>query len=137
MLGQILLEMLIQLFVPSIRRPDPPPAEGEYNASLGSIAAFLALLAVLFSVPLALIVVVKSRLDPDMMWMFGISAVFAILGITAAYGTFRVTWRRHTLARAALWSSWFALAVVVIITITFLVDTVFYGGSLKPHNTCG
>src|SRR5437879_5030496 len=50
-LGEIIGEALVGWLFPRRRRPSQSPKEGMWNASLGSVAAFLGGLAVLFAMP--------------------------------------------------------------------------------------
>lgn len=47
-ISSIVGDAVVGLLFPGASRPQPPPPEGEWNASLGSLAAFLAGVAALF-----------------------------------------------------------------------------------------
>jgi hypothetical protein len=86
-------------------QPWPPP-EGQWNASLGSIAAFLGGVSALF-VGTATLVLVQGRRDEDvpLLVLLAIGFGCAFLGSTLARRTFTVTPRRHHVAAIGLWCS--------------------------------
>jgi hypothetical protein len=77
-----------------------PMPEGHLNASMGSLAAFLAGLSLLFGSAI-LLLAVGGRAFPFP--LLGLTLFLAVAAGLLARRTFRVTNRRWPLARAALW----------------------------------
>jgi hypothetical protein len=91
------------LFPDSVR-PQPSPPEGEWNASLGSLAAFLGSVAALF-VAVAGFGTLRGS-TATLMWLFLAGAVaLAVLSGVLAHRALEVTHRRRALARIGLWLS--------------------------------
>jgi uncharacterized membrane protein len=110
LLGGLLAEIVGDfLWGGSRRRLEPSPPEGIWNASLGSMSAFLAAVAAAFAV---LVLRAEWWQDDDPAYPFilvgsiVLSFVAAWLGVRA----FRVTLRRKALAICGLWCS--AIAVL-------------------------
>jgi hypothetical protein len=71
-------DAIIGFLFPGLSKPQPSPPEGEWNASLGSLSAFLAGVAALFCGVSALGVLRGAREAP--LWLFlGGSVVLAML----------------------------------------------------------
>ena len=108
--GEIVSSIIGDAFLgwlfPNWQRPTPPPPEGVWNASLGSIAAFLSGLAAMFVVTPSF-VIAQGRTDEEipLLIMLVVALGLAITGGVLARRTFLVTPRRHTLASIALWCS--------------------------------
>lgn len=97
-------EAIMGLLFPGVSKPQPSPPEGEWNASLGSLAAFLAGVAALFCGISALGVLRGVR--EEFLWLFlGGSVALAMLSGVLAHRALEVTGRRRALARIGLWLS--------------------------------
>jgi hypothetical protein len=96
------------------KQPWPPP-EGQWNASLGSVAGFLGGLSVLF-VGTVTIVVAQGRQDEDvpLLVMLGVGLLTAFLGAALAKRTYLVSSRRHQVATIGLWCSRVSVAVGIV-----------------------
>ena len=91
------------MLFPGVSKPQPSPPEGEWNASLGSLAAFLAAVAALFC-GIAMFGLLRVR-EP-LLWLFlGGSVLVAMLSGVLAHRALEVTGRRRALARIGLWLS--------------------------------
>jgi uncharacterized membrane protein len=102
--SSILGDAIIGLLFPGVSRSQPSPPEGEWNASLGSVAAFLAGVAALFCGISAFGVVRGVR--ETWLWLFlGGSVMVAMLSGVLAHRALEVTGRRRALARIGLWLS--------------------------------
>ena len=86
------------LFPNRPKQPWPPP-EGMWNASLGSVAAFLGGLAAMFVITVCM-VNAQGRIDEDPPLLFGLIVALglALTGGVLAKRTFVVTSRLHVLA---------------------------------------
>src|SRR5436190_19596899 len=112
MLGQIVGELVASMLgeavvgtlFPNWFRPQPPPKEGVWNASLGSSAVFLAAVAAMFG-GLSSIGIVTGRNGSPFWIILVIAAAAALIAGVLAHRTFEVTRRRHLLARVAIWLS--------------------------------
>lgn len=97
-------EALVEWLFPGLSKPQPSPREGEWNASLGSLAAFLAAIAAIFCAQAA--IGVLSGMTETLIWAaLGGAMLLAMLSGVLAHRALEVTDRRRTLARAALWLS--------------------------------
>jgi hypothetical protein len=105
-------DAIVGFLFPAALKPMPPP-EGEWNASLGSLAAFLAAVAAMFGGPF---VFLALRGDRNMvLWPFvATSMIVAIVAGSMARRALKVTARRRALARLGLWLSRATLAAGVI-----------------------
>lgn len=120
MLGQILGDLVAAMLgdavmgtlFPGWSEPEPRPEEGEWNASMGTVAAFLALVAAMFG-GLASFAIIAGIYDAVMSGFLVLSLLTALAAGALAHRTFRVTKRRHALARVALWLSRATVTVAV------------------------
>jgi hypothetical protein len=105
------------------------PKEGTWNASLGSVAAFLGGLAVLFAMPPILAFFWGGRNDKDAgILIFLLVAVgLAVIAGALARRALRVSLRRRGLAIAGLWCSRLIL-VIGILTIGLVMIRIIAGG---------
>ena len=111
MLGDIIGEVVTSLvgdvigewLSPDALKPQPSAAEGEWNASLGSVAAFLASIAVLV-VALGFFAWLR-RAAEVWPWLILGGAVLAMISGVLAHRALEVTQRRRALATIALWLS--------------------------------
>ena len=89
---------------PAFSRPEPPPKEGQWNASLGSLAAFLAGIAALFG-GLAAFGLLRG-VTHALVWLLLAGALLiALVSGVLAHRALEVTNRRRPLARIGLWLS--------------------------------
>lgn len=103
-ISSIVGDAAIGLLFPGASKPQPSPPEGEWNASLGSLAAFLAGVAALFC-GLSTIWLLRGVTDV-LPWLFlGGSVMVAMLAGVLAHRALEVTSRRRSLARIGLWLS--------------------------------
>jgi hypothetical protein len=111
--SSIVGDAIVGFLFPAASKPMPPPPEGEWNASLGSLAAFLAAVAAMFGGPF---VFLALRGDRNMvLWPFVASSmIVAIVAGSMARRALKVTARRRALARLGLWLSRATLAAGVI-----------------------
>ena len=102
------------------KQPWPPP-EGQWNASLGSVAGFLGGLSVLFVVTVS-IVVAQGRQGDDVVLfvMLGVGLLSAVLGAALARRTYLVSSRRHQFAAIGLWCSRASIALGIVTTVVLL-----------------
>jgi hypothetical protein len=121
MLGEIVGELLssivgdaiIGLLFPGVSKPRPSPPEGDWNASLASLAAFLAGIAALFC-GISIWGAVRGIREP-LLWLFlGGSLVVAMASGILAHRAMEVSGRRRALARIALWLSRAAIVAGVL-----------------------
>jgi hypothetical protein len=107
-------DALLGWLVPNWRRPTPPPLEGMWNASLGSVAAFLSGLALTLSV-LPLLAPSHGR-DDDvaLLILLTVAVGFGVTGGILARRTFQVSSRRHALARVGLWCARASIVLAVL-----------------------
>jgi uncharacterized membrane protein len=97
-------DAIVGVLFPSVSKPQPSPPEGEWNASLGSLAAFLAGIAALFC-GLSTFGVLRGMTDV-WLWLFlGGSVMVATLSGVLARRALEVTNRRRALAKIGLWLS--------------------------------
>ena len=130
-LGEIIGEALVGWLFPRRRRPSQSPKEGMWNASLGSVAAFLGGLAVLFAMP-PILAFFWGRNDKDAgILIFLLVAVgLAVIAGKLARRTLRVTLQRRGLAIVGLWCSRLIL-VIGILTIGIVVIRIIAGGHTR------
>jgi hypothetical protein len=121
MLGEAVMEALF----PSWSKPQPKPEEGMWNASLGSVAAFLAAVAAMFGGISSVGILTGRHGSP-----FWITLVIAVLVALAAgvlsHRTFEVTRRRHALAYVGLWISR-ATVAVALVAIALSISGITFG----------
>jgi hypothetical protein len=94
-------------------KPEPRPAEGDWNASLGTIAIFVAGLSGMFGFGAVITLVHPDTSPPEPWWAYVLavgSAGVAWIAFRLGRRTLVVTRRRHLLAWTAM-----ALAMVTII----------------------
>lgn len=108
LVGEVLLSIVgdavMDLLCPGASKSQPPPPEGEWNASLGSLAAFVAGVAALFCGISAWGVLRGVR--EAFLWLFLCgSVVVAMLSGVLARRALEVTGRRRALATIGLWLS--------------------------------
>jgi uncharacterized membrane protein len=104
-----------RLFPDSVR-PQPSPPEGEWNASLGSLAAFLASIAALF-LAIAGSSILRGISDL-LLWLFlGGAVALAIVSSVLAHRALEVTQRRRTLAKIGLWLSRAAIVTGLLVAV--------------------
>jgi hypothetical protein len=117
MLGSIISEIVgeavIELLFPGRSKRSAPPPEGTWNASLGSLSAFLGLLAAMFAT-MSSITIVSGHGDFPAWPFLGASVVVAILAGTLGARAFLVTDRRHALAHVGLWLCRTTLALATV-----------------------
>ena len=102
--SSIVGDAIIGWLFPGVSKLQPSPPEGEWNASLGSLAAFLAGVAALFCGVTALGVL--RGVTAVWLWLFlGASMIVAMLSGVLAHRALEVTGRRRALARIGLWLS--------------------------------
>ena len=102
--SSILGEAVIEWLFPGLSREQPTPPEGEWKASLPSLAAFLAGVAALFC-GLSAVGVLRGMTDL-LLWAFlGGAVMLAILSSVLAHRALEVTGRRRGLAKTGLWLS--------------------------------
>jgi len=101
--SSIVGEAITELLFPGVSKPQPSPPEGEWNASLGSLAAFLAAVAALFC-GIAMFGLLRVR-EPSLWLFLGGSVLVAMLSGVLAHRALEVTGRRRALARIGLWLS--------------------------------
>jgi hypothetical protein len=94
-------------------KPEPPPREGQWSASLGSVAVFLAALGATCT-GLAGAVIIRGLLDGELLFVLAVGVALALLAHSLAMRTFVATKRRHLLAHAAIWLSRATLLVVAV-----------------------
>ena len=106
--GEIVLsvvgEAVVECLFPAVRKPQTRPQEGEWNASLGSVAAFLSAVAALFCVP-AMRAVLRGDAATLFWGILGGSVLLAMFAGVLAYRALLVTDKRRTLASVGLWLS--------------------------------
>jgi len=129
MLGDILGEVfstiigdaLLGWLWPNRPKAPWPPPEGQWNASLGSVAAFLGALSVLFVGTVA-IIVAQGRRDEDvaLFVMLGVGLLSAFLGTALATRTYLVSSRRHQFAAIGLWCSRASIALGIVAAVILL-----------------
>ncbi|HET7618031.1 MAG TPA: hypothetical protein VFK20_05935, partial [Vicinamibacterales bacterium] len=104
LVSTIVGETIVEWIFPRPFPPEPPPIEGVWNASLGSLAAFLAGIAALFCGEASWGVLVGAPLA--FLWPFLAGSVaVAVLSGFLARRALHVTHRRRALARIGLWVS--------------------------------
>ena len=102
--SSIVGETIGQLVFPGASRPEPPLKEGEWNASLGSLAAFLSAIAAIFG-GLAAWGLLRG-LTNALLWLFLAGALLlAMVSGVLVHRALEVTNRRRALARMGLWLS--------------------------------
>lgn len=128
LIGELALSMLGEAIVgslfPGLAKPQPSPPEGEWNASLGSLAAFVAVIAAMFCGISALGVLNGAR--DTLSWpILGSSLIVAVLSGALARRAIEVTQRRRALARIGLWLSRATIVVGLVAAVAALagVDT--------------
>jgi len=103
-ISSIVGDAISDVLSPGSAEPRPAPPEGEWDASLPSLAAFLAGIAALFC-GLSVFGVLRGMREP-LLWLFlGGSVMVAILSGVLAHRALEVTRRRRALARTGLWLS--------------------------------
>ncbi len=103
-ISSIVGDAIIELLFPGVWKPQPSPPEGEWNTSVGSLAAFLASVAALFC-GVAAFGVLRGMTDAPL-WVFLFGAVMlAMLSGVLAHRALEVSGRRRALARLGLWLS--------------------------------
>jgi hypothetical protein len=111
-MSSILIEIIASLFDGAIPT-DPPAREGELNASLGAIAAFLGFISLMFAIP----TVVFSFGPAPFLLVLGLSLVVvvsAVLGRLAGRRALGVTRRNLALAKLGYGVSTFAMAASLV-----------------------
>jgi uncharacterized membrane protein len=104
LMSSIVGDAIVGLLFPSVSKPQPSPPEGEWNASLGSLAAFLAGIAAVFC-GLSTFGVLRGMTDV-LLWVFlSGSVIVAMLSGVLAHRALEMTSRRRALAKIALWLS--------------------------------
>jgi hypothetical protein len=114
-------ETIIGLLLPDVSKPKSSPPEGEWNASLGSLAVFLASIAALVC-GLATSGVLRGMTDSLLSLLLGGAVMLAIFAGVLAHRALEVTGRRRALARIGLW-----LSRVTILTALFAVALLIAG----------
>lgn len=109
MVGDVIMGTLF----PTWSKREPPPEEGAWNASIGTVAAFLAALAAMFG-GLSSFILVTGRYESAIGWLLLVSMIAALAAGVLAHRTFQVTKRRHGLARVGLWLSRATVTVIVV-----------------------
>ena len=121
-MSSFLAEVLLGIFgdllggLLPVRHATEPPAEGEWNASSGSLAAFLALLGALFS-GMAITVMYRGPDDAVLALVCALGPSSAVAATILARHSLRVTKRRRALAWGALWTSRATLAVLAVMAL--------------------
>ena len=95
---------IVAWLFPGISKPQPSPREGEWNASLGSLSAFLAGIAPVFCA-LATFGVLRGISDVLLWLLPGGSVLVAIFSAVLAHRALEATSRRRALAKISLWLS--------------------------------
>jgi uncharacterized membrane protein len=128
--SEIIGDALLGWLFPRRIRLSPPLKEGMWNASLGSVAAFLGGLAVLFAM-LPILAFFWGRNDKDAgILIFLLVAVgLAVIAGVLARRALRVTLRRRALAIVGLWCSRLIL-VLGIVTAGLVLIRIIAGGQL-------
>jgi hypothetical protein len=103
-ISSIVGDGLLELFVSRDSTPQPAPPEGEWNASLPSLAAFLAGISAPFC-GLSAWLLLRGESEPLVWLLFGVSVTVAMLSAVLAHRALEITTRRRVLARRALWLS--------------------------------
>jgi hypothetical protein len=121
-ISSIIGEAFIGWLFPNWHKRTPLPPEGEWNASLGSVAAFLGSLATMF-VMTPIIVMIQGRSDEDvpLFFMLVFALVLCLVAGASARRAFRVTLRRRALALVGLWSSRVAFISGILATSVLLI----------------
>lgn len=101
------------------KQPWPPP-EGQWNASLGSVAGFLGGLSVLFVAAVAIVIAQGRQDDVPVLTMLGVGLLSAFLGAALARRTYLVSSRRHQFAAIGLWCSRASIAVGILAIVVLL-----------------
>lgn len=95
-------EAILDSLFPGRSKPQPPPPEGEWNASLGSVAAFLSAIAAMFCGP-AVLGLLQGITDTFLWIVLGGALIVAMVAGVLARRALEVTRRRRALARIGLW----------------------------------
>ena len=95
---------IAELLFPGRSNDQSPPREGEWNASLGSLGAFLAVIALMFC-GLASRGVLAGLANAWVWLMLGGSVIVAMVAGFLAHRALEVTSRRRGLARFGVWLS--------------------------------
>jgi hypothetical protein len=114
LLSELLLAIVGDVLGGSLLSRDtatPQPPEGEWNASSGSLAAFLAGLGALFG-GIAVIVMHRGPSDVPLALFFAIGLFSTAAATILARRSFHVTSRRRGLAKGALWAARGTMAVL-------------------------
>jgi uncharacterized membrane protein len=121
MLGEVVLEALF----PNWSTPQPPPEEGMWNASLGSVAAFVAAVAAMFG-GISSLAILTGRQGGPFWILLVIAALVALAAGVLSHRTFRVTSRRHGLAYVGLWLSR-ATVTMALVALVLSVSGITFG----------
>jgi hypothetical protein len=132
MLGQIIGELVASILgeavlgalFPNWSKPQRPPEEGVWNASLGSVAGFLAAVAAIFG-GLSSIGIVTGRQGSPFWIILTIAVLMALVAGMLAHRTFEVTRRRHTLACVGLWLSRATVTVALVAVVLSIAGVTF------------
>jgi hypothetical protein len=121
MLGEAIMGALF----PNWSKPQPPPEEGVWNASLGSVAAFVATVAAMFGGISSIGILTGRHGNP--FWIILVIAVLVALAAgVLSHRTFEVTRRRHALAYVGLWLSR-ATVTVALVTVALSISGITFG----------
>ena len=97
-------DAIVEVLFPGASKRQPLPLEGEWNASLASLATFLAGVAALFC-GISAVGVFQGVREPLLWLLLGGSVIVAMVSGVLAHRALEVTGRRRALARVGLWLS--------------------------------
>lgn len=118
-ISSIVGDALVGVLSPDASKPKPPAPEEDWNASLGSRAAFLSSVAAMFCALSAFGVLHGAR--ETLPWLFlGGSIVVAMLSGIMARRALEKTTRRRTLATLGLWVSRATIAAGLVAAVVSL-----------------
>jgi uncharacterized membrane protein len=103
-ISSIVGDGIIELLFPGVWKPERSLLEGQWNASLGSLSAFLASVAAIFC-GLATLGILRGMTDTPVWVFLGGAGMLAILAGVLAHRALEVTNHRRALARFGLWLS--------------------------------